>query len=94
MTMHFYNVRYEGCNHDSILSERQLHADVKGQQLNPEKGVKEDLYFCPDCLEGIKPGCNMIDGRDDRSVLRTVAAMRQLSPLDLFKIGAIGKAGS
>ena len=89
----YFQVRFGGCNHSSFLTEAQLRSSAKGERLNPEKGVKEDLYMCPACMNG-EPGCSSINGQDDgRSVLRSVASVRRLSPLEVFQIDAIERAG-
>ncbi len=90
---HYHQVRYGGCNHTGILSETQLRTGAKGQQLNPETLAKEDLHMCNACLNG-EPGCNTINGEDDRTVLRPIVSARKLSPLEVFQIGAIEKKGA
>jgi hypothetical protein len=78
--MRYYQVRFSGCNHSSILSERQLkNTEVKGQQLNLDTMAPENLYTSNACLNGEPGYCS-------ESVLHPIDAARKLSPLEVFQV--------
>jgi hypothetical protein len=73
-----YRVVFSGCNHSTIMGEKQLHDPIE-TQWNPEKMIHEDVFVCHDCANG-KPGFY------HSTVLHSVQTATKLTPLELKRL--------
>jgi hypothetical protein len=72
-----WRVIFAGCNHEAILTDKQLHEPIE-TQFDPVSMHKENMYVCPGCsADYVKPGDFCMN-----SVLHKVEKATKLSPLD------------